>query len=94
MRNYPRRGMQPHRYSEPADARDLDQSDPRGRCDAISTFLLPPLASSASNRSGPSTAYYDLSQLYRTKSFTTTSNPGNQSPLRYTLKTKQFPPEL
>lgn len=49
MRNYRCRGMQPHRYSEPADARDLDQSDPRSRCDAISTFLLPPLASSASS---------------------------------------------
>ena len=85
--------MQPHRYSEPADARDLDQSDPRGRCDVISTFLLLPLASSASNRSGPSTTYYDYIND-RTKLSAITSNPGNQSPLRYTLKPKQFPLEL
>lgn len=88
MRNYRCRGMQPHRYSEPADARDLDQSDPRCRCDAISTFLLPPLASSTSSVLVQLPRYdciKDISQ--RVYSLMITSNPGNDtSPLHFSIK--------
>lgn len=88
MRNYRCRGMQPHRYSEPADARDLDQSDPRSRCVAISTFLLPPLASSTSSVLVQLPRYdciKDISQ--RVYSLMITSNPGNDtSPLHFSIK--------
>lgn len=86
MRNYRCRGMQPHRYSEPADARDLDQSDPRGRCDAISTFLFPPQASSASSVLVQVPRVTTISKIVQSiYSSMITSNPGNDTSLCHTF---------